>query len=96
MVGLACRRLQTVGVLGPPRLIAGSQIVVARFHPRGAVDQLPHDVRVAGVPMGLGDNVNEYLVQRDVATILRPVLHEAGGVQIVLLDRGVGESQVRR
>jgi hypothetical protein len=87
--GLPRGALQPTSVTLPPGLIAGRHVVVVLPEPDGAVDELPDDVGVAGVPVGLGDHVREDPLQRDLAPLLRPPRHLTDGIQRQGVDRGV-------
>src|SRR5581483_6485704 len=86
--GLACRPLKSTPVLLPPGLVAWCQIVVAIAQARGAVDELADDVGLPGVPVGLGDHVNQDLVQRHRAPLIGPPRDMTHGVQRQRADRG--------
>ncbi len=60
-------------------LVVSAPVLAAR--PGGAVDQLPYDNGVPGVPMGLGDHVHEDPVQGHLATLRRPPGHLPDRVQ---------------
>jgi len=70
-------------------LVARSQVVVALLQAGGAVDQFPDDVCVPGVPIGLGDHVDQDPVQSHCAVFFRPPWHVADRVQRQRVDRGV-------
>jgi hypothetical protein len=81
--------LQPTAVALPRGLIARRQVVVAVPQPDRAVDELPDDVGMAGVPMGLGDHVHQDPLQRDLAPLPRPPRHIADGIQRQRVDGGV-------
>jgi hypothetical protein len=81
--------LRPTTVALPPGLIAGRHVVVAFPQPDRAVDELPDDVGLAGVPVGLGDHVHQDLLQRDLAPLPRPPRHLADGIQRQRVDRGI-------
>src|SRR5207253_1428240 len=58
-----------------PRLVAGRHVAAALPQPDGPVDELPDDVGVAGVAVGLGDHVYDDPVQRHLAPVLGPPRH---------------------
>jgi dipeptidase E len=90
LAGLPCLALEPAPVALPPRTIARRHVVVARAQADRAVDELADDVGLPGVPVGLGDHVDQDLVQRHLAAVLRPPWHVAGGVQPERADGGVG------
>ena len=68
LVGLTGDSLEPVAVLLPPgRCHRVPCCSVVRTEPSGAVDELADDVGMAGVAFGLGDHVDEDLVQRHLA-----------------------------
>ena len=64
------RPLDSAPVVLPPGLVADGHVVVVRPHPDGPVDELADDVRVPGVPVGLGDHVHQDLVQCHLGAIV--------------------------
>jgi len=73
----------------PPRLVAWRQVVVAVSQSCGPVDELPDDIRVAGMPISLGDHVYQDPVQRHLVPVVRPPRHMAECVQRQRVDRRV-------
>src|SRR6266550_2783770 len=69
---LARGALEPAPVALPPRLVAGRHVVVALTQAGRAVDELADDIGLPGVPVGLGDHVDQDLVQRHLAAALRP------------------------
>jgi len=55
--------------------VTGRHVVVAVLRPGGAVDQLPDNIFVPGVPIGLGDHVYQDPLQCHLAPIGRPPEH---------------------
>ena len=90
LAGLAGRALEPAPVALPPGLVARSHVVVAFPQAGGAVDELADDVGLPGVPVGLGDHVDQDLVQRHLAPALRPPRHMTDRVQRERADGGVG------
>ena len=58
--------------------------------PGGPVDELPDDVRLTGMPAGLGGYVDQDPVQRHLVPLGRPPRHMAEGLQPQRVDRGIG------
>jgi DNA-binding MarR family transcriptional regulator/GNAT superfamily N-acetyltransferase len=88
---LAGRFLKPVPVADPPGFIPRCEVAVVGPQPGGPVDELPDDVGLTGVPVGLGDHVHQDPVQRDLAPALLPPRHVADRVQRQRADRGVRE-----
>jgi hypothetical protein len=88
--GVARGALEPAPVGLPPRLVAGRHVVVARAQADRAVDELADDVGLPGVPVGLGDHVDQDLVQRHLAAVLRPPRDMTDVVQRERADGGVG------
>jgi hypothetical protein len=57
------------GIL-PPHLVCGGHEVVTRAQPDGPVDEFPDDVGVPGVPVSLGDHVDQDPVQTSPGGVL--------------------------
>jgi NAD(P)-dependent dehydrogenase (short-subunit alcohol dehydrogenase family) len=61
-------------------LVAGCHVGVVLPQAHGAVDQLPDDIGMPGVPVGFGDHVHQDPAQRHISPALRPPRHVAGRV----------------
>jgi hypothetical protein len=72
----------------PGGLVAAHVQVVATVTDR-AVDQLAADVGVTRVPVGLGGDVHQDLLQCHLGPVGGPVTDGADGVEVELGDRGV-------
>src|SRR5689334_24646696 len=88
--GLARGALEPAPVGLPPRLVACRHVVVALTQAGRAVDELADDIGLPGVPVGLGDHVDQDLVQGHLAAALRPPGDMADVVQRERADGGVG------
>lgn len=55
------------------------------MQPGGFVDELAHDVGMAGTAGRLGEHVNQDAVQGDRAQVLWPVRYGAPGVEVELM-----------
>jgi len=75
-----CSALDLVSVALPPRLISRWHIGSALSQPNGAVNELAHDVGMAGVAVRLRNHVYEHAVERRVAALGRPPRHHRAEV----------------
>src|SRR3954452_2968497 len=79
--------LELLPIALPPRRVgARRQVVAARPQPRGAVHELADDVGMPGVPVRLGDDVHQNLLQGHLRAIARPPRHPADGLQRQRVD----------
>src|SRR6516225_5120863 len=67
LVRLPRGELDPAPVAVPPGTIARRHVVVARTQADRAVDELADDVGLPGVPVGLGDHMDQDFVQRHLA-----------------------------
>src|SRR5207245_9020265 len=88
--GLSRGTLQPVAIVLPPGSVAGSHVVVVPAQADRAVDQFPHDIRMPGVAIGLGDHVDEDAVQGDFAPLLGPPRGLRERIEWQRLERRVG------
>src|ERR1700728_2217202 len=91
--GSACllrRTLQSVAVAVPPLLVPSRHVAVALQQPDGTIDQLSDDVGVPGVSLGVDDDVDQGLVQRDLVLADGPMRHLSDGVEGQGVDGGIG------
>jgi len=89
LAGLPRNPLQLASIGLPPRLAARGHVVIALPQTDGPVDEFPHDVGVAGMPMGLGDHMDEDPVQCHLAAVVRLPGHVARRIQRQSLNRGI-------
>src|SRR6202022_186622 len=90
LAALERRALEAAPVALPPRLVARRHVVVAVTQTSGAVDELADDVGLPGMPVGLGDHVDQDLVERHLAPVIRPPRHMTDRIQRERADNGVG------
>ena len=88
-LSLQGRAFQALPVAFPPGLVALGHVVFAVPQAGCPVDEFTDDVGLAGVPVGFGDHVDQDLVQRHLAPVLRPPRHVTHRVQGQRADRGV-------
>jgi len=62
--GFASRAFHPVAVVVPPRLIPWQQVRVPDRQARGSIDEFPDDVRMPGMPVGVGSYADQDVIQR--------------------------------
>src|SRR5437764_10115464 len=80
--GLERYLLEPVAVGPPPPGVLLRHVRVVRAQSRRPVDQLADDVGMSGMPVGLGDDVDEDLVESDLTSLDRPPRHMTDGVEV--------------
>jgi hypothetical protein len=81
--------LQLVAVGGPPGLVHRRQVVARLQQPRRPVDDFPNDVGVAGVPLGVHNDMDQDLVQGDLVLTGGPVRDMSDAVEGKGVDGGI-------
>jgi hypothetical protein len=87
--GLLRHTLQLAPIRLLPGLVSMSHVVVTWLPSGGPVNQFPNDVGVAGVPMGLRDDVHQDPLQRRLTALSWSPWDPADGIQLQRPDGSV-------
>lgn len=93
--GMFCGFLQLGSMLPPPGRVDGGHVVVAVDQADDTVDELAQEVRVPCVPVSLGNDVGQNLMQVDDPVVLGPPRHRAFGGEVETPCHGALPPEIR-